>query len=40
MALLDFKQTYNTTWLIERHGHRLAQPSSDATRWTPCSLAA
>lgn len=21
-ALLDFRQTYNTTWLIERHGFR------------------
>ncbi len=22
LALLDFKQTYNESWLIERHGHR------------------
>ena len=22
LALLDFRQTYNTTWLIERHGFR------------------
>ena len=21
-ALLDFRETYNTTWLIERHGFR------------------
>ena len=21
-ALIDFKQTYNENWLIERHGHR------------------
>ena len=22
LALLDFRETYNTTWLIERHGFR------------------
>jgi hypothetical protein len=21
-ALIDFRQTYNESWLIERHGHR------------------
>jgi putative transposase len=22
LALIDFRQTYNERWLIERHGHR------------------
>jgi len=22
LALIDFRQTYNEHWLIERHGHR------------------
>ena len=34
LALLEFRQTYNEHWLIERHGYRSPAPSSDATRWT------
>jgi len=38
-ALLEFRQTYNTTWLIERHGFR---PPSDirAEQLSPAALAA
>src|SRR3954470_11288727 len=38
-ALLDFRQTYNTTWLIERHGFR--PPSAiRADQLSPIALAA
>ncbi len=38
-ALLDFRQTYNTTWLIERHGFR--PPSAiRAEQLSPAALAA
>ncbi|MBV8938096.1 MAG: DDE-type integrase/transposase/recombinase, partial [Alphaproteobacteria bacterium] len=38
-ALLEFRQTYNTTWLIERHGFK---PPSDirAEQLSPAALAA
>jgi putative transposase len=38
-ALLEFRQTYNTTWLIERHGFR--PPSAiRAEQLSPAALAA
>jgi hypothetical protein len=38
-ALLEFRQTYNTTWLIERHGFR--PPSAiRADQLSPIALAA
>ena len=38
-ALLEFRQTYNTTWLIERHGFR--PPNAiRAEKLPPAALAA
>jgi putative transposase len=38
-ALLEFRQTYNTTWLIERHGFR--PPNAIRTeQLSPAALAA